>query len=52
MKPLRILVADDHELFRDGMRSLLQSHEGWEIRGEVSTGGLIIGGQNEQQCEF
>jgi DNA-binding NarL/FixJ family response regulator len=38
MKPLRILIADDHELFRDGIRSLLQPHEGWEICGEVSTG--------------
>ena len=38
MNPLRILIADDHELFRDGIRSLLQSHAGWEICGEVSTG--------------
>jgi DNA-binding NarL/FixJ family response regulator len=38
VKPLRILIADDHELFRDGIRSLLQSHTGWEICGEASTG--------------
>lgn len=38
MKPLRILIADDHELFRDGIRSLLQSHTGWEICGEANTG--------------
>jgi DNA-binding NarL/FixJ family response regulator len=38
MKPLRILIADDHELFRDGVRVLLQSHPGWEICGEAGTG--------------
>jgi len=38
LKPLRILVADDHQLFRNGVRALLQSHVGWEICGEASTG--------------
>jgi DNA-binding NarL/FixJ family response regulator len=38
VKPLRILIADDHELFRHGVRALLQSHPGWEICGEASTG--------------
>src|ERR1700680_3512413 len=38
VKPLRILIADDHELFRDGVRVLLQSHPGWEICGEASPG--------------
>ena len=38
VKPLRILVADDHQLFRHGVRALLQSHAGWEICGEASTG--------------
>jgi DNA-binding NarL/FixJ family response regulator len=38
VKPLRILVADDHQLVRNGIRALLQSHENWEICGEASTG--------------
>jgi DNA-binding NarL/FixJ family response regulator len=38
VKPLRILVADDHELFRRGVKSLLQAHAGWEICGEAGTG--------------
>jgi len=38
VKPLRILVADDHQLFRNGVKALLQSHAGWEICGEASTG--------------
>ena len=38
MKRLRILIADDHELLRHGVRSLLQSHEGWEVCGEAVDG--------------
>jgi DNA-binding NarL/FixJ family response regulator len=38
MKPLRILIADDHDLLRRGVRTLLETHEGWEICGESSTG--------------
>jgi RNA polymerase sigma factor (sigma-70 family) len=36
--PLRILIADDHDLMRHGVRSLLGSHSGWEICGEARTG--------------
>jgi len=35
---LRILIADDHEVVRRGMCTLLQAHEGWEICGEASDG--------------
>jgi len=35
---LRILVADDHQLFRDGVRALLASLEGLEVVGEAATG--------------
>jgi DNA-binding NarL/FixJ family response regulator len=38
MKTLRILIADDHDLMRRGVRALLQSHPGWEICGEAHTG--------------
>jgi DNA-binding NarL/FixJ family response regulator len=34
---VRILIADDHTLFRDGLRSLLQS-QGHEIAGEARNG--------------
>jgi DNA-binding NarL/FixJ family response regulator len=27
---LRILVVDDHAVVRRGVRSLLESHDGWE----------------------
>lgn len=38
MNTVRILVADDHPVFRLGLRSLLSSHEGWEICGEAADG--------------
>jgi DNA-binding NarL/FixJ family response regulator len=38
MKSARILIADDHELVRRGLRSTLAEHPGWEICGEASSG--------------
>jgi DNA-binding NarL/FixJ family response regulator len=35
---LRILIADDHEVARRGIRALLESHPGWEVCGEASDG--------------
>lgn len=38
MSGLRILIADDHEVARRGIRSLLEGHEGWEVCGEARDG--------------
>jgi DNA-binding NarL/FixJ family response regulator len=38
VKPLRILVADDHELVRKGLRSVLDGQSGWTICGEAVNG--------------
>jgi DNA-binding NarL/FixJ family response regulator len=38
LRNLRILIADDHELVRRGIRALIQSHPGWEVCGEADTG--------------
>lgn len=35
---LRILIADDHEVVRRGLSTLLQTHDGWEICGEAKDG--------------
>jgi len=35
---LRILLADDHEIVRRGLCTLLQQHEGWEVCGQASDG--------------
>ncbi|MCS7048085.1 MAG: response regulator transcription factor [Verrucomicrobiae bacterium] len=34
----RIVLADDHEVVRRGVRSLLESKPGWEVCGEASNG--------------
>jgi DNA-binding NarL/FixJ family response regulator len=36
--PVRILVADDHELVRRGLRGVLAGRPGWEVVGEAATG--------------
>jgi DNA-binding NarL/FixJ family response regulator len=38
MTTFRILLADDHPIFLLGVRSLLVSHEGWEVCGEAADG--------------
>jgi DNA-binding NarL/FixJ family response regulator len=37
-RPIRVLIADDHPLFRGGLRSLLESVEDLEVCGEATTG--------------
>jgi DNA-binding NarL/FixJ family response regulator len=37
-KKLRILVADDHELVRRGVRGLLRARRGWTVVGEAADG--------------
>jgi DNA-binding NarL/FixJ family response regulator len=38
MRPLRILLADDHEMVRKGLRASIEEHAGWEVCGEALTG--------------
>jgi DNA-binding NarL/FixJ family response regulator len=35
---VRILLADDHDVVRRGLRDALNSHPGWEVCGEASNG--------------
>jgi DNA-binding NarL/FixJ family response regulator len=34
----RILIADDHDVVRAGLRAVLESHEGWEVVAEAANG--------------
>ena len=38
MEPIRILLADDHTLFRKGIRNLLEQLQGYQIVGEAASG--------------
>jgi DNA-binding NarL/FixJ family response regulator len=42
VKNFRILVADDHPVFRLGLCSLLGSHRGWEVCGEAEDGRAAV----------
>lgn len=44
MGALRILVADDHEVARQGIRALLESHPGWEVCAEARDGREAVEG--------
>ena len=38
MKDLRILVVDDHEVLRRGLRAVLEAHASWKVVGEAVNG--------------
>ncbi len=38
MDSFRILLADDHEIVRRGLRAVLETQPGWQICGEVNDG--------------
>jgi len=38
----RILIADDHEVVRSGLRAILEKHEGWEVVAEAKDGNEAI----------
>jgi two-component system nitrate/nitrite response regulator NarL len=40
--PIRVLIADDHALFRDGLRRLLESEAGFEVVGEAADGEMLL----------
>lgn len=42
MESIRILIADDHTLFRDGLRALFNSVPDTELVGEAATGDEVI----------
>lgn len=42
MNTLRVLIADDHPVFRDGIRALLEATPGMDVVGEATTGDDVI----------
>jgi DNA-binding NarL/FixJ family response regulator len=42
MNPVRILIADDHEVVRFGVRAVIERVEGWSVCGEASTGSAAV----------
>ncbi len=44
---IRVLIADDHPLFRDGLRNLITDAEGIELAGEACDGDEVIAGAQQ-----
>ena len=42
MEPIRVLIADDHPFFRDGLRVLLEATADTAVAGEAATGDEVI----------
>lgn len=42
MRKVKILIADDHAMIRDGVRSLLSRNKEWSVVGEASNGEQAI----------
>jgi DNA-binding NarL/FixJ family response regulator len=38
MRPVQILLADDHEVVRKGLRALLEAQPGWKVIAEAMDG--------------
>jgi len=49
--PIRVLIADDHALFRDGLRKLLESEEGFEVVGEAPDGEMLVALARKTQAD-
>ncbi len=47
MSHLRILVADDHEIVRRGLVSLIKTHPNWEVCAEAENGRLAVEKANQ-----
>ena len=51
-EPIRIFIADDHTLFRDGLHALFRSIEDIEVVGEAADGEQVVAGAAETQPDI
>lgn len=52
MGKIRIIIADDHKLFRDGLRMLLSSEQEFEVVAEASNGNELISKSLEIEADL
>jgi DNA-binding NarL/FixJ family response regulator len=41
-RPIRVVIADDHFVIRQGVKTLLESQPGYEVVGEAATGRAVV----------
>jgi DNA-binding NarL/FixJ family response regulator len=49
MEPIRLVIADDHTFYREGVRTILHTVPGIEVIGEAATGAEVIAQALEKQ---
>src|SRR5271154_3439260 len=52
MAKIRIMLADDHTLFRQGIRTLISAEADMEVVGEASNGGDAVEKANESRPDI
>jgi DNA-binding NarL/FixJ family response regulator len=52
MERTRILLADDHEMVRKGLRATIEAHSAWEVCGEARTGREAVAKARELHPEI
>ncbi len=52
MAPVRLLLADDHRIFRQGLRELIERKTAFEVVGEAATGREVLEQVNEVQPDI
>jgi len=50
--PIRVLIADDHAMFRSGLRALLEKETDFEVTGEVGSGREALAAIEEQDVDI
>ena len=50
--PIRLIIADDHALFRSGLKSLLRRQRDMQVVGEADTADSIIATVTETTCDI
>ena len=49
MRRLRILIADDHEVMRTGVRALVEQESGWQVCGTATNGQEAVDAARKQK---
>ena len=52
MPPIKLIIADDHKLFREGLKALLSVTDDIEIVGEAEDGDTVLKKCNEHQPDI